>query len=70
MFFMQTVDSYNATLITNALLFEKNGLNTDKLHTLMIVVRKEKNEKSIGCYQDIDYFESAQPVNYLKRLQN
>ena len=66
----QTVDSYSATLITNALLFEKNGLSPDRLHTLMIVVKKDKNENSIDCYQDIDYFESGQPVNYVKEITN
>jgi uncharacterized protein len=68
--FMKSVDTYNATLITNALLFEAQGLKTDELHTLVIVVRKEKNEKSIGCFQDIDYFESAQPVNYADEIKN
>jgi len=68
--FQQTVDSYNESLITNALLFEKNGLGTDKVHTLAIVVRKDKNKISIGCYQDLDYFESTQPVNYVKEITN
>jgi len=66
--FQQTVDSYHVTLITNALLFERNGLNTEKLHTLTIVVRKDKNENAIGCYQDVDYFESDQPVNYIREI--
>jgi len=66
----QTVDSYSAALITNALLFEKKGLSADKLHTLIIEVRKDKNENSIGCYQDVDYFESDQPVNYVKEITN
>jgi uncharacterized protein len=66
--FQQTVDSYNATLISNVILFERKGLSNAKLHTLMIVVKKEKNENSIGCYQDVDYFESSQPVNYVKEI--
>jgi uncharacterized protein len=66
--FQQTVDSYNSTLIINAPLFEKDGLSTDKLHTLMIVIKKEKNENSIGCYQDVDYFESSQPIIYVKEI--
>ena len=68
--FQKTVDSYNPTLITNAPLFEKTGLGTDKLHTLMIEVTKDKNENSIGCYQDVDYFESDQPVSYVKEITN
>jgi uncharacterized protein len=67
---LKSVDTYNATLITNSLLFEADGLKTDRLHTLAIVVRKEKNEKSIGCFQDIDYFESAQPINYAEEITN
>jgi uncharacterized protein len=66
--FQQTVDSYNSTLIINAPLFEKDSLSTDKLHTLMIVIKKEKNKNSIGCYQDVDYFESSQPVIYVKEI--
>lgn len=68
--FLHTVDSYNATLITNALLFEKTGLSKDKLHTLLILVKKDKNENSIDCYQDVDYFESNQAVNYVKEITN
>ena len=34
----------------------------------MIVVRKEKDEKSIDCYQDIDYFETNKPYNYVKEI--
>ena len=68
--FLQTVDTYNDTLISNIILFEVNGLKPDKLHTLTIVVRKDKNEKSIGCYQDIDYFESTHPVSYDDEIKN
>jgi hypothetical protein len=68
--FQQTVDSYSATLITKAALFEKAGLSNEKLHTLAIVVRKDKNKNSIGCYQDVDYFESLQQVSYVKEIAN
>ncbi len=66
----QTVDTYNAILIPGALLFEANTLSSDNLHTLAIVVKKDKNKNSIGCYQDVDYFESGQPVNYVKEITN
>jgi hypothetical protein len=68
--FQQTVDSYNPMLISNAILYEKSGLDASNMHTLMIVVRKEKNKNSIGSYQDVDYFESDQPYNYVKEIIN
>lgn len=68
--FHKTVDSYSATLIPNVLLFEKKGLSIDQVHTLMIVIKKDKNENSIDSYQDIDYFESSQPINYEKEITN
>jgi hypothetical protein len=67
--FQKTVDSYSATLVTNAVLFELTGLSSDTLHTITIEVRKDKNDKSIGSYQVVDFFESQQPVDYVKDMR-
>lgn len=69
----ETVDTYSEKTITGQVLFEKNGLSDDRIHTLNIVVKKEKNIKSSGYCQSIDYFESQEPVNYrewLKEMAN
>ena len=62
--FQKTIDSYSDQKQTKQLIFEKRGINRDRIHTLKIVVKKEKNPKSTGFYQDIDYFESLEPVNF------
>jgi hypothetical protein len=60
----KTVDAYNGAWLANVVLFEKTGLIVDRLHTLRIVVRKERNPQAIDCYQDVDCFEVVQPVKY------
>ena len=62
--FQKTIDSYADQKETQQPLFEKSGLSCGRIHTLKIVVKKEKNKKSTGYYQDIDYFESPEPVNF------
>jgi len=62
--FQKTIDSYSDRKQTQQPLFEKSGLRCDRIHMLKIVVKKEKNRKSTGYYQDIDYFESPEPVNF------
>lgn len=64
----KTVDSYHATWISNAVLFEKTGLDAGPVHTLRIVVRKQRNPSATDCYQDVDCFEAAQPVNYVAEI--
>lgn len=62
--FQETIDTYSDELLSRQVLFEKKGLSNDRIHTINIVVKKEKNTRSSGYYQDIDYFESLEPVNY------
>ncbi len=66
--FQETVDTYSEKVQSAQVLFEKNGLSDDRIHCLNIVVKKEKNIKSSGYYQTIDYFESQDPVDYRKWL--
>jgi hypothetical protein len=67
--FQKTVDSYSPTLVKGAILFELTGLPTDKLHTITIEVRKDKNANSIGNYQVVDCFESQQAFDYAKGIR-
>jgi len=63
-----TVDAYQPTWLANVVLFEKTGLSEGALHTLRIVVRKERNPEATDCYQAVDGFEAAQPVNYVEEI--
>jgi len=62
--FREAVDTYSDRELNKQLLFEKTGLSNDRLHTLKIVIKNEKNVKSSGYYQSVDYFESLEPVNF------
>jgi len=62
--FQETVDSYSEKTRSGQVLFEKKGLSKDKIHTLNIVVKREKNPESSGYFQSVDYFESMEPVDY------
>ena len=63
-----TVDAYSATWLSNVVLFEKTGLVAGPLHTLRIVVRKDRHRDATDCYQVIDCFEAVQPVNYVEQI--
>jgi hypothetical protein len=67
--FQKTIDSYAKKSCLKQLLFEKNDLSSDRIHTLKIVVKKEKNAESTGYEQDVDYFESFEPVDYPAHLK-
>ena len=62
--FQQTVDCYAASPRTNVVKFEKTGLSGDRIHTLRVVVRKERNPDATDCYQDIACIQSVAPVSY------
>jgi len=64
----ETVDAYSDTRLSNVVLFEKTGLAAGPLHTLKIVVRKDRNPAATDCYQVIDRFEAADPVDYVKEI--
>ena len=67
--FQKSIDSYSDKELTNQVLFERKGLSNDRIHTIKIVVKKEKDSMSSGYYQDIDYFESIEPVNFLEQYK-
>ncbi len=62
--FQQTVDCYSPTALTNVVKFEKTGVSADRIHTLRIVVRKERNPDATDCYQDVTCIQSVTPVSY------
>jgi len=67
--FQQTIDTYSDKVLTKQVLFEKKGLSNDRIHTINIIVKEGKNNKSSGYYQDIDYFESLEPVDFRKQYK-
>ncbi len=62
--FQQTVDCYSATTLTNVVKFEKTGLSGDRIHTLRVVVRKDRNPDATDCYQDVAFIQAVTPVSY------
>jgi len=62
--FQQTVDCYVPTALKNVVKFERTCLSTDRIHSLRVVVRKDRNPNATDCYQDVTCIQSAMPVNY------
>jgi DUF1680 family protein len=59
----QVVDTYTPELRAGQVLFEKAGLSTDRYHTVRIRVTRGRNPAAVDCYQDVEAFESEQPVD-------
>ena len=64
-----TVDSYAPTAQDSQSLFEQDGLPVDRLHTLRIVVRRERNRSAGDCFQSIDGFQAMSAVDYPRELR-
>ena len=65
--FQATVDNYSADPMTNVVKFEKTGLNGDTagaVHTLRVVVTKDRHPDASDCYQDVTHIQSVTPVSY------
>jgi hypothetical protein len=62
--FQETVDAYSPTPIANVVKFERTGLSEDGIHTLRVVVRKDRHPDATDCYQDITAVQSVTPVSY------
>ncbi|NLF00818.1 MAG: hypothetical protein GX601_07555 [Anaerolineales bacterium] len=62
--FQQTVDNYSPELLTNVVKFEKTGLSDDRIHTLRVVVKKDRHPDATDCYQDVTSLQSITPVSY------
>ena len=62
--FQGTVDCYSPTTLTDVVKFEKTGLSSDRIHTLRVVVRKDRNPDAADCYQDVSSLQAVAPVSY------
>lgn len=68
--FQATIDGYSAAAIHGVVKFHKSGLSNNRIHTLRIVVRKEKNADATDCCQYIEGFQSFEPVHYPTEIRN
>ena len=59
-----TVDNYAPMPRENVVKFEKSGIEGDRIHTLRVVVRKERNPRASDCYQDVSAMQAQEPVSY------
>jgi hypothetical protein len=59
-----TVDAYSPQPVGNVVKFERHDLAPDRLHTLRVVVRKERDAAATDCYQNVSFLEAEQPVCY------
>lgn len=65
----QSIDAYAPAPLVSQVLFERTGLSTGRIHTVRIVVRRERNPGATDCFQAIEGFESSHPVDYPKSLR-
>jgi hypothetical protein len=60
----ETIDTYAPTALAAQAIFEKTGLDTGRIHTVRIVVRRQQNPFSTDCFQGIGGFITCEPVDY------
>jgi uncharacterized protein len=63
-----TIDAYAPAALSSQVLLDKAGLGSGRIHTLRIVVRRERNPAATDCFQGIDRFETRRAVDYPKSL--
>ena len=68
--FQQRIDCYSAETLFNIAKFERTGLSSDRIHTLRVVVMKDRNSKATDCYQDVTSIESVAPLSYPFEISN
>jgi uncharacterized protein len=68
--FQELVDTYAAAREENAVLYQKDALDSDVLHTLRVVVRKERNPNSTDCFQEVSLLQAENPVIYPLAISN
>jgi DUF1680 family protein len=66
---VDTVDSYAPEPQAARVLFEARDLEGDRIHTLRIVVRRERHQEATDCVQGIDGFEVESVVDYPRELR-
>ena len=62
--FQQTVDCYSDTTLSDVVKFQTTGLSDERVHTLRVVVRKDRNPAATDCCQDVSRIQSVTPVSY------
>ena len=62
--FQRTVDCYAPANEKPVVHFEATGLRGDRVHTLRVVVRKDRHPDATDCYIDVNRIQSAEPVIY------
>ncbi len=62
--FQASVDGFSETQQVDVVRFERRGLSADTLHTIRIVVRKDKHPSATDCFQAVESFQSVEPINY------
>jgi uncharacterized protein len=66
--FQCSLDGFSNTQHFSVVRFERRGLRTDTVHTIKIVVRKERNPSATDCSQAVESFQSVEPINYRARV--
>ena len=64
----EKVDAYTVEPSDNQLVFERAGLR-DAVHSVRIVVRRERHPLATGCIQSVDGFDAEEPVHYPSHLR-
>jgi hypothetical protein len=59
-----TIDTYAPERVAAQVLFERGGLAAGRIHSLRVVVLRERNAASADCFQGIAGFECARAVDY------
>ncbi len=62
--FQCVVDGYSSVTSDGVVKFERSSLRADRIHTLRIVVKKERNPDATDCCQVIAGFQSVTPIHY------
>ena len=63
------IDSYAPTAQSGRVLFERNDLCDDRMHTLRIVLQRDKHSDASDYVQSIDGFQVASVVDYPRELR-
>ena len=64
----ETVDNYASEPSPKVVKFRKTGISGDRIHTIRVVVRKDRNPAATDCYQDVVSIRSAGSVSYVAEL--
>ncbi len=62
--FVETVDGFADPPQMRAVRFERGGLAGDRIHTLRVVVRKERHPDAVDCFTDVITMLAEQPVTF------